>query len=181
LALRRLGRKPPLDPEQAQSRAAAHTAAVTWLARRDFASGDLRSKLIEAGYLPDVVEGVVAELAERGAVNDERYVEHYVSYHAGRGQGPQRIRFDLRGSVAEPLIEAALAAGHDWGAAARRVRAAKFGAEPPADWKTKARQARFLQYRGFSADHIRLAFDGDYDESELAGQADSGDADLTDP
>jgi regulatory protein len=104
-----------------------------------------------------------------------------VSYHAGRGQGPQRIRFDLRGWVAEPFIEAALAAGYDWGAAARRVRASKFGAEPPTDWKTKARQARFLQYRGFSADHIRLALGGDYDESELADQADPSDADLTDP
>jgi len=37
------------------------------------------------------------------------------------------------------------------------VRARRFGAEVPADWREKARQARFLQYRGFSADHIRSA------------------------
>jgi SOS response regulatory protein OraA/RecX len=34
---------------------------------------------------------------------------------------------------------------------------AKFGAQPAASWAQKARRARFLQYRGFSADHIRAA------------------------
>jgi regulatory protein len=43
------------------------------------------------------------------------------------------------------------------------VRNRKFGPEPPADWPEKARQARFLQYRGFSSDHIRLALGADFD------------------
>ena len=55
------------------------------------------------------------------------------------------------------LAEAALADGPDWAALARQVRQGRFGARPPADWREKARQARFLQYRGFSSDHIRAA------------------------
>jgi regulatory protein len=69
-----------------------------------------------------------------------------------------RIAAELRrsGLAAEP-IEAALAAGPDWNALARKVCRAKFGPQPPASWAQWARQARFLQYRGFSSDHIRAA------------------------
>jgi len=41
-----------------------------------------------------------------------------------------------------------------WRACAARVRARKFGDAPPPDYKTWARQARFLQQRGFRSEHI---------------------------
>ena len=40
---------------------------------------------------------------------------------------------------------------------ARHERVKKFGAAMPADFKEKAGQMRFLQYRGFEQDHIRAA------------------------
>jgi regulatory protein len=40
------------------------------------------------------------------------------------------------------------------------VRRRRFGPEVPADWKEKGRQSKFLQYRGFSSDHIRFALGG---------------------
>jgi regulatory protein len=43
------------------------------------------------------------------------------------------------------------------------IRARKPGYQPPDDWAEKVRQARFLQYRGFSSDHIRAATDADFD------------------
>jgi regulatory protein len=43
------------------------------------------------------------------------------------------------------------------------VRVRRFGKTPPASWKERTRQARFLQYRGFSADHIRAATGADPD------------------
>jgi SOS response regulatory protein OraA/RecX len=33
----------------------------------------------------------------------------------------------------------------------------RFGPQPPQNWPEQARQARFLQYRGFSMDQIRAA------------------------
>jgi regulatory protein len=75
-----------------------------------------------------------------------------------------RIAADLRAFGLPPeLIETVLAAGHDWRLLARELRARKFGAEPPTDWPEKVRQARFLQYRGFSSDHIRAATGADFD------------------
>jgi regulatory protein len=60
-------------------------------------------------------------------------------------------------------IDAALATGQDWRARAFEVRIRKFGPEAPEDWAERARQARFLQYRGFSSDHIRAATGADFD------------------
>jgi SOS response regulatory protein OraA/RecX len=38
----------------------------------------------------------------------------------------------------------------------------------PESWSDKARQARFLQYRGFSSDHIRFALGSDFDPDDSA-------------
>ena len=161
-------RKRPLKARRAASQpddpAAAELAAVGLLARRDYASADLAARLCERGYEAGVVATLVADLQERRVLDDARYAGHYVSYHAGRGQGPARIRRDLDTlGVAAPLIDEALAAGPDWAALARDVRRRRFGAEPPAEWAEKGRQARFLQYRGFSNDHIRLALGPDFE------------------
>ncbi|MEM8685156.1 MAG: RecX family transcriptional regulator [Pseudomonadota bacterium] len=45
----------------------------------------------------------------------------------------------------------------DWYALAVDVRMKKFGPGPASDFKDKARQMRFLQYRGFETDHIATA------------------------
>ena len=130
------------------------------LARRDFTSQELRAKLEAKGFATAATAVVIADLARAGLLNDGRYAQNYVAYHAGRGQGPLRIAAELRQrGLAAELIEAALAAGPDWGALARKVCRAKFGPQPPDSWAGRARQARFLQYRGFSADHIRAATD----------------------
>ena len=49
----------------------------------------------------------------------------------------------------------------DWCSCLRQARIKKFGSRSPVDFKDKARQLRFLQYRGFSADQLQEAFDQD--------------------
>jgi regulatory protein len=147
--------------------ASAHAAAVSLLARRDYASGELRGKLRERGFPAEEIAVALAELSERRLLDDQRYASNYLSYHAARGQGPERIRRDLAAvGVAAELIGATLATGPDWCALARKVRASRFGAELPVVWREKAQQSRFLHYRGFSADHIRSAFGPDFDPDQ---------------
>jgi len=130
---------------------------VALLARRDFSSGELTAKLREQGFAASAVHSVISDLLEQRFIDDARYATHRVSYQAGRGHGPQRIRRDLaQFDLDAPLIDEALTA-RDWAQQAREVRIRKFGAQVPEDWRERARQARFLQYRGFSADHIRSA------------------------
>ena len=143
---------------------AARTAAITLLARRDFASAELREKLLEKAFDDVTAAAVIAELTREGVLDDARYAQNYVAYHAGRGQGPQRIAVQLRRhGLAAALVDAALDGGPDWDALARKVRSARFGRLPPASWPEKSRQARFLRYRGFSSDHIRAATGADPD------------------
>jgi regulatory protein len=154
----------PANSAQHTDAAAVRAAAIALLARRDFASAELRAKLRSQGFDEGVAGEVITELAARGVLDDRRFAENYVNWHAGRGQGPIRIAADLRRlGLPEGLIDAALASGPDWPALARRARTAKFGRQPPASWADKARQARFLQYRGFSSDHIRAATGADPD------------------
>ncbi|MBS0388785.1 MAG: regulatory protein RecX [Proteobacteria bacterium] len=137
-------------------------AAVAFLARRDYASGELAAKLRERGYESEVVRALIADLAARRLLDDARYAGHFVAYHRARGQGPLRIRRELEAfGVAAATIDDALATVPDWAAVARDVRRRRFGAPAPSAWAEKGRQARFLQYRGFSNDHIRSALGTD--------------------
>ena len=97
-----------------------------------------------------------------------------MAYRARRGHGPARIRHELRkAGVAADVVESAVKTGEDapdFLKLARAVRARKFGAEIPQDRKERARQARFLQYRGFSTDHIRAVLEGDPEEDSGTDQ-----------
>jgi regulatory protein len=76
--------------------------------------------------------------------------------HAGRGHGP--VAAELERGVADADIQDALeSAAEDWVAHARETRHKRFGVSPPGDYRERARQSRFLQYRGFSAEQIRAA------------------------
>ena len=162
-ALRSSGRSSDAA-EPSHDAGAARMQALAVMARRDHGSRELAGKLAERGFAVDLVATLIEELQDERLLDDARYVEHFVAAHARRGQGPMRIRQDLRQlKVAEELVSQALLAGPDWGAVCREVRVRKFSADIPADWAEKTKQARFLQYRGFSSDHIRLALGPDVD------------------
>ncbi len=156
-----------VDPDKAADVGAIRRAALAMLSRRDHPSTELSSKLRAQGYGEDPVADVILELGEERLLDDQRFASNFVGWHAGRGQGPARIRQDLAAAgLPAELIATALDAGPDFNALCRQVRTRRFGAELPAEWSEKARQARFLQYRGFSSDHIRSAFGPDFDPEE---------------
>jgi len=163
LQAKRAGRA-ALEPEEAVDPRAIREAAVGLLARRDHATRELERKLQERGFDAEAITAVLTELTAQHFLDDERYVEHFIAYHAARGQGPMRIASELRqvGVTAES-IDRQLGAVADWRERARTVRRKKFGAGLPKDFKGRARQARFLEYRGFLADHIRAALEGDFE------------------
>lgn len=127
------------------------------LAAREHAQAELARKLRRRGFPAPAVERALAELAGEGLLCDERFAEAYVRRRAEAGIGPLRIRHELH----ERGVEAALAArllaagGGDWEARAARTREKRFGPARPAERREWLRQARFLEYRGFSAEQIR--------------------------
>ena len=157
-----LGR-PGVDPLDAR---AARAAALDALARRDHASPDLRRKLLDKGYDAGVVAALFDALHAEKLLDDRRYAENFVAYHAARGQGPLRIRDELcRHGLEGTLVEECLDAFPDWIVHLQRTQLKKFGAKQPSNYADRQRQARFLRYRGFTSAQIRMAlgFDTDLD------------------
>ena len=145
----------PVEPLDAR---AARVAALDALARRDYASEDLRLKLIEKGYDVSVVLPLLEALRDEKLLDDRRYLENFVAYHAARGQGPLRIRLELRRhGLQGTLVEEYLDTFPDWIAQLEKARVKKFGAQLPQDYADRQRQARFLGYRGFTSAQIRMA------------------------
>lgn len=136
--------------------------AIGLLARRDHACGELRTALARRGYEGTAIDAAIEALLEEHLLDDARYAAGLVRVLAGRGQGPMRIRQALaEAGLAAALAQVALdEAEQDWHALAQDVRRRRFGAEPPESWPERARQMRFLQYRGFSTDHIASALGG---------------------
>ena len=138
----------------------ARKKAMDFLARREYGQTELIRKLADKGFDRDVAAHAVAQLSEEGLQSDQRFAESFIQSRVNQGKGPVRIRLDLgQRGVNESTIEIALEeADPDWRALAREQRHKKFGTSAPLDFKEKARQMRFLQYRGFEQDHIQSAF-----------------------
>ena len=128
------------------------------MARREHSTGEATAALLRKGFDAAVVAATVADLAAERLLDDGRFAEALVRMLTGRGQGPQRVRHALsEAGIGPEVAAAALDTAPDWGELAADVRRRKFGARIPGDWPGKARQMRFLQYRGFSKDHIASA------------------------
>jgi regulatory protein len=127
--------------------------AIRLLARRDHTRAELAGKLGGQGTAEEL-ETVLADLEQRGLLSDERAAAAYVRGHAGR-LGAARLRQTLRTrGVPAETIEAQMAELPAELERAREVWAKKFGTVP-ADAREWAKQARFLQSRGFSGEIIR--------------------------
>lgn len=126
--------------------------AVGLLARREHTRAELARKLADHGTREEI-DTVLNELTGAGLQSDARYAAGYVHGQAVR-LGTARLRQALRAKgVSADLIEAQIDELPDEMARARVIWQKKF--TPPADAKEWARQARFLQGRGFSVEIIR--------------------------
>jgi regulatory protein len=156
------------DPTSEVDERTVRTAAYALLAGRDFSRHELTQRLLRKGYGATVVAAAIQALVDEGLLREERYVEQFIAVHARKGHGPVRIRMDLRekGVELEAIDQALDSSDADWVQAARNARRRKFGVSLPGDYRERAKQARFLQYRGFSSDQIRAAL-GPGDEDDL--------------
>lgn len=119
----------------------------------------MRRKLLVHGFSSAIVEAELDALASEGLQSDRRCGETYLAQRAARGFGPERMALELRerGLAADQVAELIDACDIDWCERAAQVRAKKFGASMPRDYRKRVRQMRFLHYRGFSGDQIDAA------------------------
>ena len=150
-------------PKSKRSEADPRRVALDLLARREHSAAELRRKLIRRGVVAERAEELVAGLAGERLQSDVRFAEQYVASRCERGYGPLRIVAELRQrGVLDELIARFLQANDpDWAERARAARRKRFGAEIPTGPGERARQARFLHYRGFTSEQIHGALGSD--------------------
>ncbi len=142
------------------TREALRQRALRLLAQRDHSRAELVRKLASLGT-PEEIEAVLDRMAELDLQSDQRFADQWVRSKAARF-GASRLRHELRQrGISDELGEQALtrALPDDERSRARKVWESRFG-QLPADSREWARQARFLQYRGFSTDVIRQILKG---------------------
>lgn len=132
-------------------------AGVRLLARREHASQELRLKLRQRGFGDAVIEAALQQLAQRGYLSDERFVEVYIRHRCEQGYGPVRIVADLQArgvdeQIYRPFLDEM---DVDWAAMAREHKRRRFGPGRPKDRREWGRQGRFLANRGFTAEQVR--------------------------
>lgn len=135
--------------------------ALRALTRREHTEQELRRKLCRYAE-DDLVLQVVRSLREQNLQSDERFASAYIRYRSERGYGPIRIEAELRErGVAAEIISVSLAEVIiDWFALTDKVRRKRFGVDLPNDYSQRAKQMRFLQYRGFDGEQIKAAVMG---------------------
>ncbi|WP_352337106.1 regulatory protein RecX [Psychrobacter sp. 16-MNA-CIBAN-0192] len=166
-------RQADIDAIKAESR--LRWLAFYYLSRREYGKAELRQKLLDKEQDPDKIDALLDEFEEKGYQSDYRTTLMLIreSIRKGRGRGHIKQEFYKKKVVVpsniDELIDMAnaesdefrdfvdgsedsLIGGVDWLKLAVTARTKKYGATIPSEQKAKARQLRFLQYRGFDMD-----------------------------
>ena len=130
---------------------------MQYLARREHSRRELHDKLLRKGCVEALAAETVNRLEQERLVSDDRFMESLILARRSRGYGPLRIQKELqeKGVTAEAIERWLDVSSREWLEDIRRVQRKKFGARLPKSYPERARQARFLQYRGFTYDQIR--------------------------
>jgi regulatory protein len=152
--------------------ALARERAFYLLSYRERSCGELLSKLADDGYDSSVAAEIVADLEDRGLVDDRRFAESFVRTSCARGYGRSRIARDLARhrvdpEVVEAALDAALPADDEFGRALDIAR--KAARQRSMDVR---RLAGRLARKGFSS---RIAFDAAREAVEEQAGAQGGD------
>jgi len=131
-----------------------YALALKMLMRREHSQLELSNKLQLKGFDDADIKHSIDLLIEQKYQSDERFSEAFILMRYNQGKGPVKISFELK----KRGIESFDLSNFDWFELAKEVREKKFGQNFPLDFKTQAKQKRFLNSRGFNFDQINKTF-----------------------
>jgi regulatory protein len=131
-----------------------YALALKMLIRREHSQLELSKKLQLKGFDDFDIKHSINLLIEQNYQSDARFSEAFILMRYNQGKGPVIISSELK----KRGIESFDLSIFDWFNLAKEVRDKKFGKNLPSDYKTQAKQKRFLKSRGFSFDEINKAF-----------------------
>jgi regulatory protein len=157
---------------RSQHRATASSAlslrerALGYLTRREYSRAELHQKLRSFAEEESEIEVLLDDFQQRGWLSEVRYTDQM--RHARRGKvGSLKLAYELRAKgVAEELVAQATAEAREEDLeTAQKWWRKKFG-ELPRSREEWAKQARFLQGRGFGMDTIKAVLNGTIEDIE---------------
>lgn len=131
--------------------------AFALLTRRDYSQAELTEKLNQYAIDPEEVTHLVEELVQQNYQNDQRVAEQTLASQIRKGKGLQRIKQALKAKQLDTELIYEELQEVDWLEQAYQLKVKKFGTDIAKDPKVKAKQIRFLQYRGFDMEVIMKA------------------------
>jgi len=131
-----------------------YAVALNMLIRREHSQLELSNKLQLKGFDDFDIKHSINLLIEQKYQSDERFSEAFILMRYNQGKGPVKISFELK----KRGIESFDLSNFDWFELAKEVREKKFGQNLSLDFKTQAKQKRFLNSRGFGFDQINKTF-----------------------
>lgn len=146
----------------------AYGKALGLLTRREHSGRELKRKLARTGYSADETSEALGRLQEQSFQSDDRFAGLLVRSRVGQGQGPRRIRAELRSHGIDDAAaqQALLEEGTDWLALARQIYRRRYGTGAAAGRQETQRRAAFLLRRGFDAATVRaITHADDVDDS----------------
>ena len=131
-------------------------AAFNLLARRDYSQQEMIQKLKTKGYAVEEIKIIIDDLVKANYIDDARFSENYIRRRRHKGYGPKRIQLELQihGIAAEIIAQQLQFADNAWFIEVKKIWSKYFKGKTPPDMKNRAKQMRFLQYRGFTQDQI---------------------------
>jgi len=135
-------------------------AALNLLARREYSVQEMTDKLSRKNFALYDIQAVLTSLIQENLLSNSRFLQNYIAYRQRRGIGPLRIKKELqeRGLDKSFIEECLKEEAEEWFATIQAVWRKRFKNILPEDYKSKAQQMRFLQYRGFTAAQIESIF-----------------------
>lgn len=144
--------------------------AIFMLSRRDYGTTELKRRLARRINEVDkakhsttderCLEQVIERLLEGQYLDDNRTVYAFFRRYLSKSYGPLRIRQELqqKGFPSEIIERVLEETETDWYTLCQDLKEKKFGTGKPKDFKERAKQIRYLQYRGFTSDYINALF-----------------------
>lgn len=139
----------------------AKNYALWLLGAREHSTKELQQKLSRKGYEAEIIDQTLHYLTDLNYLNDQRFAEAFSRSKAAKPLGKQRIMNELRmKGIGDKQAKLALASlDVDWFELALELKRRKFGLTAERDYKIKAKQTRYLVYRGFSFDEVKYAIE----------------------
>mgnify|MGYP003581857944 FL=1 len=147
------------EQERAEKKLGLHGSrlrsyAFAVLTRKEYSKVELIEKLALYAESRDEVISLVEELSAQHYQSDQRVAEMMLSSQKRKGKGPNQIKIKLKNKKVDSALIAEELKETDWAEQAYQLKVKKYGLDVTKDQKLKAKQMRFLMYRGFEMDAI---------------------------